>query len=111
MVEAVRQALAIAGIDIKQVDHRISDVRGEQYRFKEIALATTRLVRARKTDFGIWHPADCVGEIGAAVLPAMLTVLQYGARKGYLPGPTFLAHLRNDDEKRAAVVVTAQKAA
>jgi 3-oxoacyl-[acyl-carrier-protein] synthase-1 len=110
MVQAVRMALDAAGISFDQVDHRISDVSGEQYRFKEVALSAIRLLRSRKADFGVWHPADCLGETGAAAFPIMLSVLYAGARKAYLPGPTFLAQLSNDDDKRAAVVIRAQKA-
>jgi 3-oxoacyl-[acyl-carrier-protein] synthase-1 len=111
MTQAVQAALGDAGIGLQDVDYRISDLSGEQYRFKEVALATARILRERKVDFGIWHPADCVGEIGAAALPVMLGVLYYGARKRYLPGPRFLAHLSNDDDKRAALVLSLQKAA
>jgi 3-oxoacyl-[acyl-carrier-protein] synthase I len=107
MTEAVRAALENAHLRIEQIDYRISDVSGEQYRFKELALALIRLLRDRKVDMSIWHPADCVGETGAAALPLMLGVLFYGARKDYLPGPVFLAHLSNDDDKRAALVVSA----
>jgi 3-oxoacyl-[acyl-carrier-protein] synthase I len=108
MVSAIRGALASAGINLEQVDYRISDINGEQYRFKEVALATNRILRGRKVRFGIWHPADCIGEVGAAALPAMLCVLYYGARKRYLPGPTFLACVSNDDDKRATVILTAR---
>jgi 3-oxoacyl-[acyl-carrier-protein] synthase I len=111
MVEAIRSALAAAGIGFEQIDYRISDLSGEHYRFKEVALATSRLMRQHKPDFGILHPADCVGEVGAAALPTMLGVLHGGARKGYLPGLTFLAHLSNDDDKRAALVLSARRAA
>jgi 3-oxoacyl-[acyl-carrier-protein] synthase I len=111
MVEAVRAALAAAGLGLEQVDHRISDLSGEQYRFKEVTLTATRLLRQHKENFGTWHPADCIGEVGAASLPAMLGVLHTAARKRYLPGPTFLAHLSNDDEKRAAVILTAPRGA
>jgi 3-oxoacyl-[acyl-carrier-protein] synthase-1 len=109
MVHAVRSALAAASIDLENVDYRISDVSGEQYRFKEVALATIRVLRQRKVGLGLWHPADSIGETGAAVLPTMLAVLYYGARKRYLPGRTFMAHLSNDDDKRAALVVRAQR--
>jgi hypothetical protein len=34
----------------------------------------------------------------------MLAMLFTGARKDYLPGPVFLGHLGNDDDKRAAFV-------
>lgn len=111
MVEAMRAALAAAAVSLEQVDHRMSDVSGEQYRFKELALATSRILRHRKEPMGIWHPADSIGEIGAAALPAMLCVLFCAARKRYLPGQLFMAHLSNDDEKRAALVVSARRSA
>jgi 3-oxoacyl-[acyl-carrier-protein] synthase-1 len=109
MVEAVRSALGAAGIGLEQVDYRISDLSGEQYRFKEVSLATTRIRRDHRVGFGLWHPADCIGEVGAAALPSMLGVIHSGARKRYLPGPTFLAFLSNDDDKRAALVLSAQE--
>ncbi len=111
IVEAIRVALDSAGIGMGQVNYRISDLSGEQYRFKEAALAVSRILRERKVRFGIWHPADCVGEVGAAALLVMLGVLFYGARKSYLPGPTFLGHLSNDDDKRAALILAATRGA
>jgi 3-oxoacyl-[acyl-carrier-protein] synthase-1 len=107
LVQAIRAALAEAGLALKDCDHRIADVSGEQYRFKEAALAITRLLRDRKVLFSLWHPADCIGEVGAATLPAMLAMLYWGARKDYLPGPIFLGHLGNDDDKRAAFIAQA----
>lgn len=107
LVQAIRGALEEAEIALKDCDHRITDVNGEHYRFKEAALAITRLLRERKVLFSLWHLADCIGEVGAATLPVMLAILFMGASMDYLPGPTFLGHLGNDDEKRAAFVVQA----
>ena len=107
LAQAIRGALDEAGVALKDCDHRIADVNGEQYRFKEAALVITRLLRDRKVMFSLWHPADCIGEVGAATLPAMLAVLLRGAKKDYLPGPVFLGHLGNDDDKRAAFVTEA----
>jgi 3-oxoacyl-[acyl-carrier-protein] synthase-1 len=104
LVQAVRAALDEAGVALKDCDHRIADMNGEQYRFREAALALTRLLRDRKVLFSLWHTADCIGEVGAATLSAMLAVLFTGARKDYLPGPIFLGHLGNDDDKRAAFI-------
>jgi 3-oxoacyl-[acyl-carrier-protein] synthase I len=108
MVEAMKAALSAAGLGLEKVDYRISDASGEQYRFKELALALGRVLRERKERFGIWHPADSIGEVGSAIFPAMLSVLHCAARKRYLPGPTFIAHLSHDDDKRAVMVLTAQ---
>jgi 3-oxoacyl-[acyl-carrier-protein] synthase-1 len=91
------------------LDYRITDIGGEQYQFKEAALALSRLLRVRKEEFDIWHPADCIGEVGAASLPCMLGVVLYAAQKGYAPGPRPLAHLGNDDGKRVALALAAQR--
>ncbi len=107
LMQAISAALNESGIALKDCDHRIADVNGEQYRFKEAALAITRLLRDRKLPLGLWHLVDCIGEVGAATLPAMLSVLVCGAQKDYLPGKTILGHSGDDDEKRAAFIAQA----
>lgn len=105
MVQAIRGALKEANCDLGDLDFRIADVSGEQYSFKEAALALLRILRQRKKMFDFWHPADCIGEVGAAIGPAMLSVLLAGMHKGYCPGQQAIAHLGNDDGKRAAMVM------
>jgi len=107
LMEAISRALADARVALADCDFRISDSSGEQYRLKEAALAITRLLRDRKVLFSLWHLGDCIGEVGAATLPAMLAVLAHGAAHDYLPGPTVLGHLSNDDDTRAAFVAHA----
>jgi 3-oxoacyl-[acyl-carrier-protein] synthase I len=107
LVQAMRAALREAGMGSKDCDCRIADMNGEQYRFKEAALAMTRLLRDRKTAFSLWHLADTIGEIGAATLPAMLVLLSVAAQLDYLPGQVLLGHLCNDDDKRAAFIARA----
>ncbi len=110
LVQAIRAALVEAGMALHQCDVRITDASGEQYRFKEAALAVTRLLRERKPAFDFWHLADCIGEVGAATVPAMLAYLLAGARGDWLPGPVFLGHLGDDGERRAAFIVEATPA-
>ncbi len=110
LVRAARGALGEAGLALKDCDLRIADMNGEQHRFKEAALAVTRLLRDRKPLFPLWHLADCTGEVGAATLPAMLALLFTGASKDFLPGQTVLGHLGNDDDRRAAFVAQATSA-
>ena len=105
LAEAIKAALAAARRDMADMDFRLTDVSGEQYGFKEAALALTRVLRRRKEEFDIWHPADCIGEVGAAALPCMLGVALFSARKSYAPGPNILCHLGNDDGQRTALVV------
>ncbi len=105
LVKAITAALEEAGRDMAQMDLRVTDNSGEQYGFKDTALAVLRILRERKDEFDIWHPADCIGEVGAATLPCLLGVASTAAQDDYLPGPNVLFHVANDDGKRAALVM------
>ena len=108
LVEAIKNAFADSGLGYEQMDFRIADVSGEQYGFKEAALALLRTMRVRKEAFNIWHPADCIGEVGAAIVPVVLGVALVAMRKGYAPGPGALCHFTQDDSLRATVVLQYQ---
>lgn len=107
MVQAIRAALDEAGWTLGTADYRLADVSGEQYGFKEAALALTRILRERKEEMDIWHPADSVGETGAAAVPILLSVAAAAAEKGYAPGPGAVAHLAGDNHHRAAFLLEA----
>jgi 3-oxoacyl-[acyl-carrier-protein] synthase-1 len=107
LVQAFRAAFAEAGQTIADVDYRITDANGEQYWFKEAALAVTRTLRERKELFEIWHPVDCIGEIGAAIGPCSFAVALAALRKNYAVGRGPLCHLGGDDGERLALVLSA----
>jgi 3-oxoacyl-[acyl-carrier-protein] synthase I len=106
LCEAIRNALDEAGCGMGDLDFRICDLSGEQYHFKEASLALLRLLRQRKVEFDIWHPADCIGEVGAAIGLVLIGVLKAACEKGYSRGNCMLAHLGNDDGKRAALILS-----
>jgi 3-oxoacyl-[acyl-carrier-protein] synthase-1 len=105
LAQSFRGALADAGIDWSKLDYQISSINGEQYGFKEAALASARTIRPVKHGFDLWHPSDCLGEVGAAIVPCMLGVALAAARKGYAPGPGVLCHASDDDGRRAAIAL------
>ncbi len=105
LVQAFKNAFADSGASFADLDFRITDANGEQYWFKEAALALTRVMRVRKEEFDIWHPADCIGETGAAAGPCILAVAQAAARKSYAPGPGTLCHFGSDDGERFALML------
>jgi 3-oxoacyl-[acyl-carrier-protein] synthase-1 len=107
MVAALQQALAAAGLTMAQIGYRLADISGEQYTFKEADLAVSRILRERHEFQDLWHPADCIGETGAAAVPGMLAVALTAIRKGYAAGDPVLAHSSNDDGRRAALVLSA----
>ena len=105
LTAAIEAALREAGREIYDLDFRITDLSGEQYYFKEAALALARIMRKRKESFDIWHPAESIGETGAAAGLAALAVAFAACRKGYGDGPNILLHLANDDGERAALIL------
>lgn len=108
LAQAIRAALAEAGCGLEVMDYRLTDLSGEQYYFKEAALALSRTLRVRKPDFHLFHPADCIGECGAAIGPAMLAVALAASRKGYGEGPNVMCHLGNDAGERAVALLSYQ---
>jgi 3-oxoacyl-[acyl-carrier-protein] synthase-1 len=102
--DAMKQALREAGYGLHDIDFRITDNSGEQYYFKEAALAVSRILRRRKEEFDIWHPADCVGEVGAAIGAVSIAVAFMASLKRYSPGYRMLMHAGNDAGDRSAVI-------
>ena len=105
LTDAIKDALIDANCEMGDLDFRITDLSGEQYHFKEASLALLRLLRKRKEEFDIWHPADCVGEVGSALAAVMLIVVKFACEKDYSEGNRILAHLGNDDGKRSAIIL------
>lgn len=105
LTTAIKAALADAGCQMHDLDFRITDVSGEQYYFKEAALALSRTLRKRKEQFDIWHPAECLGESGAAAGVPILSLAEAACRKHFAPGPNLVAHLANDAGQRAAMTL------
>ncbi len=107
LVQAFRAALDDAGWKLGHTDFRITDLSGEQFGFKEAALALTRVLRTRKEEYDLWHPADCVGETGAAAVPIMVSVIQSAMAKDWAPGRRVLAHVSGDGAERGAFLLDA----
>src|SRR6185312_4745541 len=52
-----------------------------------------------------WHPADCVGEIGAASGARGLIVGMAGLQQGYAPGPVAMCESASDSGLRACCLI------
>jgi 3-oxoacyl-[acyl-carrier-protein] synthase I len=113
LVEAYRAMRADGGVTLDDADYRYTDCNGEQYGFKEDRLAISRTVRKLKARFDHLHPADCIGDVGAAVGPCILGLALTAARKKYAPGngqlsppgQGVLCHFSNDAGDRAAMLL------
>ncbi len=105
LTDAIKAAFADGRCDYGDVDFRLTDNNGEAYGFKDGTLAVTRTLRDRKEEFDIWHPVECVGEVGAAMVPLMIGVMQAATAKNYAPGPGALCHVSGEGDERAAWIL------
>ena len=105
LAQAIKEAILSGGIGFEALDYRICDANGEQYIFKEAAIALARTLRGQKDVPDIWHAADCIGEVGAATVPCALAVAWAAAHKQYAPGAGVIVHFGNDDGQRAAITL------
>jgi 3-oxoacyl-[acyl-carrier-protein] synthase-1 len=112
LTDAIRQALAAARLEHRDLDLRFSDANGEHWKFKDAVFATNRLDRLRppgnprmlgKLDH--WHPIEFIGEVGSAIGPLLLGWALHAGQKRYLHGPRMLVHTSEDSGERAALVV------
>jgi 3-oxoacyl-[acyl-carrier-protein] synthase I len=111
LTAAIAAALNDAGnVAFEQIDVRISDISGEQYGFKDAALAAARLLRKRRAVQDLWHPAETVGEIGSAIGLVMLSIARSAFTQGHLQSPVVLLHAGNDAGQRAACAIGAAAA-
>ena len=105
ITSAIKTALSEAACEMHELDFRITDLSGEQYYFREAALALSRTLRVRKEEFDLWHPAEYIGEAGAIAGIATVVVAEAAFRKSYAPGRGVLCHAGNDAGQRAAAVM------
>ncbi|MCT7374148.1 beta-ketoacyl synthase N-terminal-like domain-containing protein [Chelativorans salis] len=110
MTTAYRTALDETGIEMNRLGYRISDLVGEQYWFKQTALASLRLLRGRHEFQDLWSPAESLGNIGAACVPLMAGMAWMAARKGYAAGNPVLIEASNDSGACGAAVLAARAA-
>jgi len=97
MTDAYKNAFKEGKIDMVDLGYRISDLIGEQFWFKQSALASLRLLRGRHDFQDFWSPAESLGNVGAAVVPIMIGMAFTAAQKGYAAGNPTLLEASADD--------------
>ncbi|MFH1143585.1 MAG: beta-ketoacyl synthase N-terminal-like domain-containing protein [Candidatus Eisenbacteria bacterium] len=83
------------------------DLNGESYRFAEWGVARARLGERFAETIALIHPADCVGDVGAASGALLLACGVEAFRRGYADTERVLLWTASDERERAAVQVTA----
>ena len=108
LAEAARVALAQAGLQMHEMDFRLSDVTGESYGFREQALAVARLLRERLEELPIWHCADSMGDTGAAASICQLVIAYHAFLKDYAPGSRAMCYTSAVPGDRAVAALQRQ---
>jgi 3-oxoacyl-[acyl-carrier-protein] synthase-1 len=108
LAAAGRAALGQAGLTMKEIDLRLSDVGGESYGFREQTLMLCRLVKEHQEFTPLWHIAESIGETGAASGIGQLVVVQQAFRKRYAPGGRVLCATSADNGDRAVALLDRQ---
>jgi 3-oxoacyl-[acyl-carrier-protein] synthase-1 len=80
---------------------------GEPYRAQEWGTVGVRLARELGAGLRLWHPADCIGEIGAGIGGVLIAQAIAGFARRYAPAPEALLWAGSDGGARAAVRVIA----
>lgn len=93
----------VAGAPIAEV---YSSMNGESHWGKEWGVSFIRNRAAFLPDHGIHHPADCLGDTGAASGPIMLGLAAHGLRDRYRRGPC-LVYCSSDRGQRAVLAANA----
>lgn len=105
LAQALRAALASAGLGYEDLEFRCGDQNGEAFYAKEASHAIGRIAPVGGDALPLITVADGVGEVGAALGPLMLAHLSRLMRHPLGPGACGILHLADDDGARAAAVV------
>ncbi len=92
--------------DLPPVRCVYAGLNGEGLAAKEWGVAYLRWAERFAPDFRVEHPADCLGDMGAALGPAMLALAAIGIRRGHREEPC-LVWSTSDREARGAALLHA----
>lgn len=87
----------------------LCDLNGESYRSFEWGLALTRLSERFAGPLRLVHPADCVGDVGAASGGLLVACAAQAFARAYAPAESALLWASSDDGPRAAMLVNAPR--
>lgn len=102
LTHAMRAVLAAVG-GAEGFGHVINDLNGERWRFLEWALIETRCLGGLPRGWRLWHPADSLGDVGAAFGPVAVGMALHAFRRGYARKPRVLIAATSERGERAAL--------
>lgn len=104
LTDAIRAACAAAPGPMEWV---LCDLNGESYRANEWARTRVRLHDQLGGVKHLWHPADCLGDVGASTGGVLLALAAKAFERGYALASRALLFVASDDGTRAALTIAA----
>ena len=105
MTRALRSVLDAVG-GAGEFGHVFCDLNGERWRFLEWALVEARCLGGLPRGRRLWHPADCLGDVGAAFGPVAVGLAIHAFQRGYAAKPRILITAASARGERAALSVS-----
>jgi 3-oxoacyl-[acyl-carrier-protein] synthase-1 len=81
----------------------VCDLNGESYRAREFGNTLPRVMREIAAGGELWHPADCIGDIGAASFALSVCIGARALERGYANGGGVLVWGSSDDGLRGSL--------
>jgi 3-oxoacyl-[acyl-carrier-protein] synthase-1 len=83
----------------------LCDLNGESYRAAEWGIVRTRLGEKIEPVADLTHPADCLGDTGAASTGVLIAYALHAFARGYAPAKEALIWNASDDGSRSAMIL------
>jgi 3-oxoacyl-[acyl-carrier-protein] synthase-1 len=104
LVQALRAAMGNAENPL-EVEWVAGDLNGESYRAREWGLSQVMLLEHFRRLKHIWHPADSLGDVGAASGAVLVSLAARAWDKEYAPAEKCLIFAGSDDGSRGALLL------
>lgn len=104
--ESINTTLTNSNLSSDQINRMICDLNGEYYRMKEWSLAQSRIFDGSTPVPQLWHPAECIGDVGASSVIVFTALAVAGINNDYFCGDKLLVWSSSDMGGRGSVILT-----
>jgi 3-oxoacyl-[acyl-carrier-protein] synthase-1 len=106
LAESIRLVLENQSMSIENIDGILCDLNGEYYRMKEWGLAQCRLFNGTSVIPELWHPAENIGDVGAASPVVFSAIAVIAINRSYFKGSNVLIWTSSDSGGRGSLLLT-----
>jgi 3-oxoacyl-[acyl-carrier-protein] synthase-1 len=94
-----------SGDEAETFEWVMCDLNGESYRAREWGCSLVRLMSFLGGLRHLWHPADCIGDVGAATGAVLIVLAARAFHRGYAPSERALLWTSSDNGDRAVLTL------